>query len=267
MPYDTALKSLTRRSMLTFLTSTAAAACVGSSVGTANSRMLRLSTAFGPPIYSADGSGYFNRLIAEAASRIGYTVEIDAPPAERALVNANAGLVDGDGPRIHDLAEIGAYPNLMRVPLPLIDIDFVAFTCGPAINVDGWPSLTPHNVGIVRGWKVLEQNITGTRSLVRTKTAALLFGLLRNDRIDVAVIDRLSGIATARAMDIKDIHVSREPLVRRPMYLHLHNRHASLVEPFAAALAAMKADGTFARIEASTLGAYLSDRPISDGVR
>lgn len=261
MSHAAAPKSLTRRSMLTALAGSAAAACIRSPVSAANARTLRLSTAFGPPIYSADGSGYFNRLIAEAAARIGYAVEIDAPPAERALVNANAGLVDGDGPRIHDLAEIGTYPNLMRVPVPLIHVEFVAFTRGPVVKVDGWPGLAPHNVGIVRGWKVLEQNITGTRSLVRTKTAALLFGLLRNDRIDVAVIDRLSGIATARALDIRDIHISREPLARRPMYLHLNNRHASLVEPLAAALAAMRSDGTVARIEASTLGAYLSDRP------
>ncbi len=258
---------VTRRSLLQALTGAAAVACAGRSTRAATRPTLRLSTAFGPPIFSADGSGYFNRLIGEAAARIGYAVEIDAPPAERALVNANAGIVDGDGPRIHDLAEIGAYPNLMRVPLPLIFVDFVAFSRNSAIDVHGWSSLQPHNVGIVRGWKVLEQNITGTRSLVRTKTVALLFGLLRDNRIDVAVIDRLSGLATARAMDIADIRVSQEPLVRRPMYLHLHNRHASLVEPLAAALAAMKADGTFNQIETATLGAYLGDRPIGDGGR
>lgn len=229
-------------------------------------RTLRLSTAFGPPIFSADGSGYFNQLIGEAAARIGYAVEIDAPPAERALVNANAGIVDGDGPRIHDLGEIGSYPNLMRVPPPLLDIDFVAFTREPAIEVAGWASLAPLNVGIVRGWKVLEQNITGTRSLVRTKTSALLFGLLRNGRIDVAVIDRASGIATARQMAISDIRLSQRPLVRRPMYLHLHNRHDKLVEPLARALMDMKADGTFARIHAATLGAYLTDETAAKSV-
>lgn len=261
MPSDPSPRLWTRRWVLSALGG--AAACAGNPASSASMPALRLSTAFGPPIYSPDGAGYFNRLIGEAASRIGYAVEIDAPPAERALVNANAGIVDGDGPRIHDLAEIGSYPNLVRVPLPLIVVDFVAFTRGSAIAGDGWAALTPYNVGIVRGWKVLEQNIVGTRSLFRTKTAELLFGLLQNDRIDVAVIDRLSGIAAARARAIRDLHVSRKPLVRRPMFLHLHNRHAALVEPLAAALSAMRADGTFARIEAETLGAYLAD--LNDG--
>lgn len=219
---------------------------------------LRFNTAFGPPIHADDGSGFFNRLMAEALGRLGYAVEVDAPPAERALVNANAGIVDGDGPRIEDLGDIGFYPNLLRVPVELIDVDFVAFTRGTPLEGASWVALAPYNVGIVRGWKILEQNITGARSLVRTKTAALLFGLLANDRIDIAVIDRLSGLAAAHAVGIRDIRVSPRPLARRPMYLHLHNRHAGLVEPLARVLAEMKSDGAFARIRDATLGAYLA---------
>lgn len=238
----------------------------GNWASVAASPRLRFSTAFGPPIHADDGSGFFNRLMAEACGRLGYRIEVDAPPAERALVNANAGIVDGDGPRIPNLGDIGDYPNLLRVPVELIDVDFVAFTRGEPLEAAGWAALAPYNVGIVRGWKILEQNVIGARSLVRTKTAALLFGLLANDRIDVAVIDRLSGLAAARAVGIRDICVSQRPLARRPMYLHLHNRHAGLVEPLARVLTEMKADGSFARIEQATLGPYL-DAGTSAGER
>lgn len=227
---------------------------------------LRLSTAFGPPIYVPDGSGYFNRLMAGAAERIGYGVEIDAPPAERALAIANAGIIDGDGPRIPDLGELGNYPNLMRVPEALMIADFVGFTHGEALPRAHWETLAQLDVGIVRGWKVLEQNITRSRSLFRTKTATLLFGLLRDRRIDVALIDRMSGIAAARAAGVADIRVTAEPFVQRPMYLHLHKRHAALVEPLTAALREMRTDGTTAQIELETLGPYL-DRAVEAAVR
>lgn len=254
-----------RRRFIAGLASLSGALLLGRPAHPAHGRLLRFNTAFGPPIHSADGSGFFNVLMGEAFDQLGYRVEVDDPPAERALVNANAGVVDGDGPRIHDLRDIGSYPNLLRVPVELIIIDFVAFTRGDALHVDNWASLAPYNVGIVRGWKVLEQKITSARSLVRTKTASLLFGLLANGRIDVAVIDRLSGLAAARERAINDIRVVHPPLVRRPMYLHLHRRHAELVEPLAAVLTAMKADGSFKRIEEATLGAYLEQPAQSRG--
>lgn len=221
-------------------------------------KALCLNTAFGPPIFAPDGSGFFNLLMAEATRRIGLSVEIDAPPAERALVNANAGIVDGDGPRIHDLRDIGSYPNLLRVPEELLVVEFVAFSRSRPISAATWSSLFPYNVGIVRGWKILEQNITEARSLVRTKTARQLFRLLASERVEVAVIDRLSGLAAARELAIDDIAVSEEALARRPMYLHLHKRHAELIEPLTAALAAIKADGTYARIQAQALDPLLA---------
>lgn len=245
-----------RRVVLAMLT----AGLVSTKHGTllASAPLLRFSTAFGPPVFNDDGSGYFNRIIGEACKRLGYEVEVDAPPAERALVNANAGLVDGDGPRVENLGEIGFYPNLLRVPIELIEIDFVAFKRGLPVEGSGWAMLAPYNVGIVRGWKILEQHIVGTRSLFRAKTASQLFNLLANDRIDVAVIDRLSGLEAARKIGIADVVVKEPPLGRQPMYLHLHKRLSALVEPLATVLAEMKSDGTFARIEIETLGSYLS---------
>lgn len=255
-PRDRARRAATRRAVVAGLGAVLALARAHGPAGA--TPRLRFNTAFGPPIHADDGSGFFNLLMVEACGRLGYAVEVDDPPAERALVNANAGIVDGDGPRIPNLGDIGDYPNLLRVPVELIDVDFVAFTRGAALEAASWAALAPYNVGIVRGWKILEQNITGARSLVRTKTATLLFGLLANDRIDVAVIDRLSGLAAAHAVGIRDVRVSPRPLARRPMYLHLHNRHAGLVEPLARVLADMKADGSFDRIKDAALGPYLA---------
>ena len=252
----------TRRAVLGGSAAALGSAALGGFGRAAQPEVLRLSTAFGPPIFAADGSGFFNMLMSEAAQRIGVAVEVEAAPPERALVNANGGLVDGDGPRIHALRDIGSYPNLLRVPEVLIVVEFTAFSRARPVSAEDWSSLFPYNVGIVRGWKILEQNITEARSLVRAKTARQLFGLLASERIEVAVIDRLSGLAAARELSIIDIAVADRALARRPMYLHMHKRHAGLIEPLGTVLAQMKADGTYARIESAALGPYLaSDVP------
>jgi hypothetical protein len=48
---------------------------------------LRFDTAFGPLASADDGSGFFNRLMEETGGRLGHAVEVDDPPAERALVD------------------------------------------------------------------------------------------------------------------------------------------------------------------------------------
>ena len=62
----------------------------------------------------------------EAARRVGVRVHLISPPAERGLVNANAGIEDGDSNRIAGLRthlpepDTGARKNM--------DMQFMAFT-------------------------------------------------------------------------------------------------------------------------------------------
>lgn len=231
-------------------------ACLAPGTATAaadTGRVLYLNTAFGPPISTADNSGFFDRLMQEACRRIGYRVSIDKPQAERALMLANSGINDGDGPRIANLDNVWSYPYLVRVEEKLLDIDFVAITRDPNLSIRAWNSLAGHNVAIVTGWKILERHLAYLSNLIKVKDVEHLLLLLQHGRTDVVIMDRYSGLATARLIGLKDFHVNDPPLESTPMYLYLNIRHVEIAQKLSAALQAMKRDGTYNRIHQETL--------------
>lgn len=217
---------------------------------------LYINTAFGLPVAGPDG--FFNHLMDYLLAPLGYDVTIQTPPAERALLLANSGLDDGDGPRIPGLTR--HYPNLMRVPEPVMEVEFVAFTKRLVFDTDDWKSLAPYSVAMVTGWKILERNIRSHSELLSVKHPEGLFRLLNDGRTEVAVIDRFSGHAMARRVGLEDYNVLSPPLATTPMYLYLHSRHAQLVGPLTARLREARANGVYGRLKHEKLDhAYLDD--------
>jgi polar amino acid transport system substrate-binding protein len=215
---------------------------------------LILNTAFGPPISTPDRTGFFDRLMQALFAPLGYAVTVQKPPAERALMLANQGLDDGDGPRISGLDNEWNYPNLVRVDEKLLDVDFRAFTLDPATDVSCWDDLAGFQVAIVTGWKILEQRLAGHPRIVKVNDPERLFRLLKHGRTDIVVIDRFSGIDAAAELQMHGIRVLEPALATEPMYLYLHVRHADLVARLATALRTMKADGRYRQIYTETLG-------------
>jgi polar amino acid transport system substrate-binding protein len=207
---------------------------------------LKINTAFAMPLSSEAQDGIFDRLMQAVFKRLNKTVVVQHPPAERALRYANAGIDDGDGPRIAGLDKL--YSNLIQVPEKTIDVDFVAFTKGDlTFDSTDWDSLKPYDVGIVKGWKILEKNIQETQSRVSAKDPTHLFEMLRDDRIQVAVIGRMTGLYTAREINLA-VNVMEPPFASREMFLYLNKKHADLVQPVSDALKALKDEGLYAEI-------------------
>lgn len=216
-------------------------------------RPLILNTAFGPPISTPNQTGFFDRLMRELFTALGHAVAIQSPPAERALMLANAGIDDGDGPRIPGLEDLGTYPNLIRVPEKLLDVEFNAFTLDPGVAVAHWEALAGYRVGIVTGWKILEAQLRSYPDVVKVRDPIHLFLLLRSRRTEVVVIDRFSGIETARRLGMNGLRMLQPPLAVMPMYLYLNDRHAALADRVADELRAMKGDGRYQKIYRETL--------------
>lgn len=212
----------------------------------AGAGVLVLSTYNDPPNATADHTGVCDLILTEAVKRLGLALEIVNLPAERALIEADSGRDDGTFARVEGMER--QYPNLIRVAEPITTFEFVAHTAGAAFTPAGWESLRPYHVGIITGWKILENNITGAASLTRVRDDDLLFGLLAAGRVDVAVYDRRQGLAAIRRLGLRGIAALEPPLAVRPMYPYLHRRHAGLVPALERALRGMRADGTLRRI-------------------
>ena len=95
--------------------------------------MLVLNDTNEPPFTTPDGQGFLDAVAGEAFRRAGVKLRLVKLPAERGLINANAGTEDGDLTRIAGLDT--QYPNLVRVPEKLIDYEFTAFSKNAALPV------------------------------------------------------------------------------------------------------------------------------------
>lgn len=216
-------------------------------------RILVLNDVNAPPLTTPQGTGFLDIIATETFRRTGIELRLVKLPAERALLLANDGLVDGELTRLAGLR--AQYPNLVRVPEKIIDWDFVAFSRNPSITAS-YAVLRRHSVGLIRGWKIYERNMQGSTNLTTVDDPEQLFRLLDLDRIDVALYARLAGVALIREMALKNIYVLKPVLAHRAMYIYLNRRYASLVPKLATALRKLKRDGFYERIYREKLLRY-----------
>ncbi len=216
---------------------------------------LVLATVTTMPLSDGDGQrGFLPQLAEDVFRRIGLEVEIEQLPGERALMVANAGYNDGELFRVGGLEK--HYKNLIRVPEPIIKLDFTGFTLGKPFIVKGWESLNPYDVGIIGGWKIYEKNIVGVLHRTDVRNFDVLFRMLANGRTDIAMASRWMGLYAMKKLNIPGV-VLEPPFAQRDMFMYLHKKHAALVPKVAKALAEAKQDGTYQRLHDSVLGPYL----------
>lgn len=198
-----------------------------------------------PPFTTADGQGFLDAVAGEAFRRAGVRLRLVKLPAERGLINANAGVEDGDMVRIAGLE--AHYPHLVRVPEKLLDWEFAAFGKNAALPAR-WETLRDRPVGHIRGWKIYEQHFAGAPRVVTAETSAQLFRQLQRDRIEVALYERWQGLSRIRREGLSGMHALEPSLARREMFIYLNKRHTALAPKLAAALRAIKAEGLYDRL-------------------
>ena len=215
---------------------------------------LVLNSFYSSPLTSPEKDGFLDLLYQELALRTGIPIEIQSLPGERALMNANSGVNDGDVSRIAGLEK--QYPNLVMVPEQDIHLQMAVFTRNADFTMTGLASLQPYDVGIVTGWKILERSIVGTHSRMTVATGEQLFMMLDSNHIDIAVIERIQGRQMIRRMALKNIRELQPAFLATDYYLYLNKKHADLVPILAAELKKMKADGTSQRLYKDVMDHY-----------
>jgi polar amino acid transport system substrate-binding protein len=213
-----------------------------------------MNAAGAPPFVQADGRGFTNVVAQEVFRRAGLELQIVTLPAERALRLADGGQLDGELGRIGGLE--AQYPNLVRVPEPITEVRFAAFARDAGIPAD-LPALRLRTVGLVRGWKYLEQAMAGAEHVVTASDPEQLFRLLALGRVEVALYESTMGTALAASLGLSGVRRLEPPLARREVFTYLNRKHAALAPALAAAIRSVKRDGFYARARRELLGRYL----------
>lgn len=228
----------------------------GLMIGSARAEQtLVLSSALYAPITSEKRDGVLDMVYRELGKRLGIKIEIrHMAAAERALLNVNEGVVDGDAGRIAGMSK--NYPDMVAVPVPVMKYEMAVFSRNVDFRVAGPGSIKPYNIGIVRGWKVLEQVSSGAQSVILVDNAEQMFSMLDKNRVDIVLLEKLEGMQIIESMGIKGVRPLRPNLLEGYFYLYLNKKHESLIPRIAAELRKMEQDGSLKRIYDSVRSRY-----------
>lgn len=196
--------------------------------------------------HNAEMTGLGDEVLVEAFKRIGFKLEVAVFPTERSLKMAKAGLVDGEFMRTRAIEK--EYPGLIRVPEPVVDIEFSVFSKIPIDLTNGWLSLAGKSVGLVIGMKMIEKNMPKDAKVTGVKSMQQLFSMLNKGKIDYAVIPRGIGWDYLRDSGLSHILISNQALSSMPTFTYLHIKHVSLASKLAAAIRQMKQSGEYEKI-------------------
>lgn len=213
-----------------------------------------VSTSYNNLLSNDRQDGMLDRIINEAFRRIGLDCEIVYRQTDQSLFDVNAGLLDGEINRVAGME--GSFPNLVPLHEPNMTMHFVAFAKRD-YGIDGWKSIMNLNVGVVRGWKILEQHTEGFPKVVYVPTERELFRMLALGRIDIALYSKLTGYAALKEYGYTDIRHLEPPLASRDMFLYLHKKNRHLVPELDAAIRTMKNDGTYDQIVEETVERFI----------
>lgn len=216
---------------------------------------LSITSGRGEPFVNPDKKGFYDLIVKEMFKRAGLSAKTVSLPSERSLINANAGIDDGNIARIKGIEK--KYLNLIMVPEKIIDFDFVIFTKNKHFKVDGWKSLEPYNISFINGWKFFEKKAKYFKSLIRVQNSMQLFNLLDNDRTDIVLYDLWSGLWRLKK-STGNIHYLRPPIASVKLYLYVHKKHKKIIPLLTNALINMKQDGTYKYIYNQALGNLLN---------
>lgn len=220
----------------------------------ADEKQFTLGSSFSPPLTTVEQTGMLDQIIKTAFSRLGLSASVIKLPSQRALSNANRGIDDGDILRVKGINK--RYPNLVPIPEKMMDFQFVAFTHRNDIKIQDWASLKPYQIGLITGWKILENNTEGFQ-VTKVENATHLFNLLAKKRVDLVLYERLEGLALLKTLKMDNITMLEPPLAQREMFTYLHKKHAQLAEQLAVVIREMKQDGSYQHLKEVAFDAFL----------
>ncbi len=184
-------------------------------------------------------------LLTRSFAQVGYTVSIEQLPAERSLVLANEGRIDGDAARVAGLEK--SYPNLVMVPEELGRSAFVAYSLKNSPPIRSFDDITTQRIIIPRGFKIVELAVMAAldpaQIVLANNTDAAMLMLLAGHG-DLVITMKVHADVAIQKSDVaqEEFMLHGPPLIEAPFYIYLHKKHSALIMPLAAALRAVKDD-------------------------
>ncbi|MFD2167041.1 substrate-binding periplasmic protein [Thalassotalea euphylliae] len=167
-------------------------------------------------------------VVPQLFARIPVSISVQPLPANRALVDAISGRVDGEIMRIHSYGENNR--NVERVMTPYYQLRTAAFIrVDSDIKIRSTYNLSNYKVGKVAG---VQHTIDITKGLVRvydSPNTAKLFQDLAAGKIDVALTNLADGMPYVQKNTKENgIVVAHSNLATHNLYVYLNKKHQDI---------------------------------------
>ena len=198
-------------------------------------------------IHSDDYQGRADKIAKEALNRLGYELKVVVLPAERSLMMADLGHVDGELLRTRAIEQ--KYKNVIRIPVPIYHAEFTVFSSKQEEPINDWSGLSGKAVGLINGIKIVEQNVPEQALISRAKNIRQLFHLLEIGRIQYAVFVKDIGEYFLSKNNISGISSGESILGSVPSYIYLNKKHMQLSKELTRTLRDMEKTGRFEELK------------------
>lgn len=202
---------------------------------------------------------FLNRIFVEAFRRLDIPLEIRLVPTSRLSVLVDGGDLDGELVRARAYGD--AFPNLIRVEAPVVDIVFALWSTDPERRLARLADLPGSRLSVnyargVKGCENVLRPILPPDHLAVANNTEQALAMLHLKRVDLHCnldFTVLPIAASAKFRDKFKLHKVLELGERTALYPYLHRRNAALAPRLAATLMQMKEDATIERVRRQTL--------------
>jgi len=196
------------------------------------------------PYTTKNKDGFLDVVLGEAFKRVGFKLIMVRLPAERGLLSANEGIVDGEVNRIAGIQK--TYKNLIPVPEKVRDSDFCALSKRSDIT-NSPEELGQYVVGYIKGWKIFEKMMSDSDNVITTNNPQQLFRLLKINRIDAALYTCMQGYIVAKELNFADLKVLEPRIKQRGMFMYLNKKYEHIIPALSKAMKDIRQEGLYDR--------------------
>ena len=166
-------------------------------------------------------------VLPQIYAKLAIDIDITPLPGNRAQYVVNTGMFDGEIMRIWSYGEEN--PTSIRVPTPYYYLETMAFVRKDSnLKVETANDLSELKIGRVRGVKHTNNITADLTDIYDVHSTKLMFELLEQGKIDVALTNTLDGKVMIQRHQFKNIRAMDKPLATLALYHYLHGKHHAM---------------------------------------
>ena len=165
-------------------------------------------------------------FVTQAYRRLGVDATFEVLPAQRSLLLADTGGYDAELIRVPVIEAM--YPNLIRVPTPIMETSFLVIGSADAqLPVESWADMADKQFAYPLGIKVIHAQAEKIGSGYPVSSIGNMWGMLEAGRVDYLVLPARE--VEADEVQSAGFRIQTAPLEVIQLFHYLNKKHAALV--------------------------------------